>query len=125
MEVFSQVDGITIHVILIRLATNKGRKMLDKKTKKIIEDIYTLGGTELSLIIDAVKLRRNQLHTFDAQALRVGDRVTFTGRHSRIETGTVEKIKIKYVLIKTDRGQRWNVPGSHLTVITDKEAVDA
>ena len=99
--------------------------MLDKKTKKIIEDIYTLGGTELSLIIDAVKLRRNQLHTFDAQALRVGDRVTFTGRHSRIETGTVEKIKIKYVLINTDRGQRWNVPGSHLTVITDKEAVDA
>lgn len=99
--------------------------MLDKKTKQIIQDIYTLGGTELSLIIDAVKLRRNQLHTFDAQALRVGDRVTFTGRHSRIETGTVEKVKIKYVLIKTDRGQRWNVPGSHLTVITDKEAVDA
>ena len=109
----------------MRLATNKGRKMLDKKTKKIIEDIYTLGGTELSLIIDAVKLRRNQLHTFDAQALRVGDRVTFTGRHSRIETGTVEKIKIKYVLIKTDRRQRWNVPGSHLSLITDKEAVDA
>ena len=53
--------------------------MLDKKTKQIIQDIYTLGGTELSLIIDAVKLRRNQLHTFDAQALRVGDRVTFTG----------------------------------------------
>ena len=44
--------------------------MLDKKTKKIIEDIYTLGGTELSLIIDAVKLRRNQLHTTDAQSLR-------------------------------------------------------
>ena len=54
--------------------------MLDKKTKKIIEDIYTLGGTELSLIIDAVKLRRNQLHTTDAQSLRPGDRVSFTGR---------------------------------------------
>ena len=95
------------------------------KLNKMLEDIYTLNSDELNSVIDAVKLRRNQLHTFDAQALRVGDRVTFTGRHSRIETGTVEKIKIKYVLIKTDRGQRWNVPGSHLSLITDKEAVDA
>jgi len=31
--------------------------------------------------------------------------------------------KIKYVLVETDRGQRWNVPGSHLTQI--KEAVNA
>jgi len=27
--------------------------------------------------------------------------------------------------VKTDRGQRWNVPGSHLTLIKSKEAVDA
>ena len=39
------------------------------------------------------------------------------------EKGTVEKIKIKYVLVRTDRDQRWNVPGSHLTQI--KEAVNA
>jgi len=28
-------------------------------------------------------------------------------------------------LVKTDAGQRWNVPGSHLTLINTKEAVDA
>ena len=33
----------------------------------------------------------------------------------------VEKVKIKYVLVRTDSGTRWNVPGSHLT----KEAVNA
>ena len=39
---------------------------------------------------------------------------------------TVEKIKIKYVLVKTvETGQRWNVPGSHLTLIKSKEAVKA
>ena len=92
-----------------------------KKTKKLIEEIYTLGGTELSLIVDAVKLRRNQLHTTDAHSLRIGERVSFQGRHGRTEKGVVEKIKIKYVLVRTDSGTRWNVPGSHLT----KEKVNA
>jgi starvation-inducible outer membrane lipoprotein len=55
--------------------------------------------------------------------LKFRDRVSFQGRHGRTETGTVEKVKIKYVLVRTDAGQRWNVPGSHLTLI--KEAVDA
>jgi hypothetical protein len=49
--------------------------------------------------------------------------VSFQGRGGITEKGTVEKIKIKYVLVRTDRGQRWNVPGSHLTQI--KEAVNA
>jgi len=55
--------------------------------------------------------------------LKFRDRVSFQGRHGRTEVGTVEKVKIKYVLVRTDAGQRWNVPGSHLTLI--KEAVDA
>jgi starvation-inducible outer membrane lipoprotein len=55
--------------------------------------------------------------------LRIGQRVSFQGRRGITEKGTVRKIKIKYVLVETDRGQRWNVPGSHLTQI--KEAVNA
>ena len=35
----------------------------------------------------------------------------------------MEKVKIKYILVRTTTGQRWNVPGSHLTLI--KEKVDA
>ena len=93
------------------------------KLNKMIQDIYVLNNDELNKVVDAVKLRRNQLHTADAHSLRVGDRVSFQGRRGITEKGTVEKIKIKYVLVRTDRGQRWNVPGSHLTQI--KEAVNA
>jgi hypothetical protein len=94
---------------------------VNKKLQKIISDIYEMNGTDLSAIVDAVKLRRNQLHTSDAHQFRVGDRVSFAGRHGSTLKGVVEKIKIKYVLVRTDMGQRWNVPGSHLT----KEAVNA
>ena len=96
---------------------------MNKKVEKIIEGIYTLNNEELNSVVDAFKLRRNQLHYQDAQSFRVGDRVSFKGRHNAIEKGTIEKVKIKYILVRTDRGQRWNVPGSHLTLI--KEAVDA
>ncbi len=96
---------------------------MNKKLKTIISDIYTMEGTDLSVIIDAVKLRRNQIHTEQAHSLRIGQRVSFDGRHGITEKGVVERIKIKYVLVRTDRGQRWNVPGAHLTII--KEAVDA
>ena len=88
------------------------------KLNKMIQDIYVLNNDELNL-------RRNQLHFTDAHNLKFNDRVSFQGRHGVTETGTVEKVKIKYVLVRTDRGQRWNVPGSHLTLIKSKEAIDA
>ena len=89
----------------------------------IHDAIFKMTNDELSSIVESVKLRRNQLHTADAHSLRVGGRVSFQGRRGITEKGTVEKIKIKYVLVRTDRDQRWNVPGSHLTQI--KEAVNA
>ena len=93
------------------------------KLNKMIQDIYVLNNDELNKVVEAVKLRRNQLHFTDAHNLKFNDRVSFQGRHGRTETGTVEKVKIKYVLVRTDAGQRWNVPGSHLTQI--KEAINA
>ena len=96
---------------------------MNKTLQKTISDIYKMNGTDLSAVVDAVKLRRNQLHTTDAHSLKIGERVSFDGRHGSTLKGVVEKIKIKYVLVRTDRGQRWNVPGAHLTVL--KEAVDA
>ena len=97
---------------------------MNKKLKTIIEDIFKMESTDLNAVVDAIKMRRNQLHTSDAHQFRVGDRVSFAGRHGSILKGVVEKVKIKYVLVRTDSGQRWNVPGSHLTMET-KEAVDA
>ena len=95
------------------------------KLNKMIQDIYVLNNDELNKVVEAVKLRRNQLHFTDAHNLKFRDRVSFQGRHGVTETGTVEKVKTKYVLVRTDRGQRWNVPGSHLTLIKSKEAVNA
>ena len=91
------------------------------KLNKMIQDIYVLNNDELNKVVEAVKLRRNQLHFTDAHNLKFNDRVSFQGGHGIAETGTVEKVKIKYVLVRTDRGQRWNVPGSHLTLIKSKE----
>ena len=93
------------------------------KLNKLIQDVGVLNNDELNKVVEAVKLRRNQLHFKNAHSLRIGQRVSFQGRRGITEKGTVEKIKIKYVLVRTDRGQRWNVPGSHLTQI--KEAVNA
>ena len=98
---------------------------MNKTLQKTISDIYKMNGTDLSAVVDAVKLRRNQLHTADAHKFRFGDRVSFQGRHGSVLKGTVERVKIKYILVRTDAGQRWNVPGSHLTLIQSKEAVDA
>ena len=89
----------------------------------IHNDILKMNSGELESIIETVKMRRNQLHFASAHSLRIGQRVSFQGRHGITEKGTVRKIKIKNVLVETDRGQRWNVPGSHLTQI--REAVNA
>ena len=94
---------------------------MNKKLQKILEDIYKMDSAEIQSIVDAVKLRRNQLHLQDAQSFRVGDTVFFRGRRNTLCEAKVEKIKIKNVLVRTLDGTRWNVPGSHLS----KEAVNA
>ena len=96
---------------------------MNNKVQKIIQDIYSLDSTGIDSIVEAIKMRRNQLHFSDAQSFNVGDRVSFNGRRGAIEKGTVEKIKIKFILVRTTSGIRWNVPGSHLTKIG--EVVDA
>ena len=94
---------------------------MNKTLQKTISDIYKMNGTDLSAVVDAIKMRRNQLHFADAQLFKVGDRVSFAGRHGSTLKGVVEKVKIKYILVRTDGGTRWNVPGSHL----NKEKVNA
>ena len=87
---------------------------MNKKLQKILEDIYKMDSADIQSIVDAVKLRRNQLHLQDAQSFRVGDTVFFRGRRNTLCEAKVEKIKIKNVLVRTLDGTRWNVPGSHL-----------
>ena len=94
---------------------------MNKKLQKILEDIYKMDSADIQSIVDAVKLRRNQLHLQDAQSFRVGDTVFFRGRRNTLCEAKVEKVKVKFVLVRTLDGTRWNVPGSHLST----EAVNA
>lgn len=82
--------------------------------EKLIDTIYKLNNEDLNTVIDAIKLRRNQIHTQQAQTFKVGDTVSFKGRYGRTETGTVTKVKIKNVVVDTG-SVRWNVPGNLLT----------
>ena len=94
---------------------------MNNKLQKILEDIYKMNGADIQSVVDAVKMRRNQLHFSDAQSFRVGDTVFFRGRRNTLCEAKVEKVKIKNVLVRTLDGTRWNVPGSHLST----EAVNA
>ena len=72
---------------------------------------------ELDSVIEAIKQRRNWLASQSARQFNPGDRVSFEGKGGFPLTGTIEKIKIKYVLVHADNGQRWNVPGNRLTSV--------
>ena len=69
---------------------------------------------QLSSIIDAVKYARSQLIKTKLRSFSVGDRVRFTSsKNGMTYVGEVEKVKLKFVLIKTSTS-RWNVPANML-----------
>jgi small-conductance mechanosensitive channel len=70
--------------------------------------------TELSSIIDAVKWARASLSKSVKNQLSIGDQVQFTSsKNGMTYTGSVSKIAIKYVTVKTTMGL-WKVPASML-----------
>lgn len=74
----------------------------------IISGIYT--NDDLNAIADAIKFARGQLARQNARSFWAGDSVKFTSNRNGVTyTGTVEKIKLKYALVRTNN-QRFNVP---------------
>jgi len=72
--------------------------------------------TELTSIIDAVKYARAQLTQKTKRSLVPGDTVKFTSnRNGMTYSGTVDKVKIKYILVRTNSGL-FNVPANMLEV---------
>ena len=73
--------------------------------------------TELASMIDAVKFARASLQKQVKQGLSVGDTVSFTSSKTGMTvTGTVTKIAIKYVTVRTAQGL-WKVPANMLSVV--------
>jgi hypothetical protein len=76
---------------------------------------------ELTSIIDAVKFARARLMEKNKRSLRLGDTVEFTSsKTGRVMQGTVEKIAIKFVTVKTNMGL-WRVPANMLTPVLEAE----
>jgi hypothetical protein len=74
--------------------------------------------TELGSIIDAVKFARSGLQKQNIRSLSLGSSVRWISpKNPRGEQGTVEKIALKYVTVKTATGMRWKVPANMLTVV--------
>lgn len=74
----------------------------------------TFTNSELSSIIDAVKFARSRLAQTTKVGLSVGDTVQFTSNKTgQTVQGTVTKIAIKYVTVRTQQGL-WRVPANML-----------
>lgn len=70
----------------------------------------TFTNDDLNTIVDAVKFARSQLAKQKARTFWAGDSVKFTSNRNGVTyTGTVEKIKLKYALVRTGTS-RFNVP---------------
>lgn len=73
---------------------------------------------ELTSMIDAVKFARSCLQKQVKRNLTVGTTVRWTStKNPSGVQGTVEKIAIKYVTVKTASGYRWRVPANMLEVV--------
>ena len=73
-----------------------------------------LSNVELNSIVDAVKYARAQLTKQNKRTFQLGDTVKFTSdRNGMTYTGTVRKVKIKFVLVSTNAGV-YNVPANML-----------
>ncbi len=81
----------------------------------IISGIFN--NSDLNSIADALKYARAQLTKQNRRALMPGDTVRFTSNRNGVTyTGDVEKIKLKYVLVRTNGGL-FNVPANMLEAV--------
>ncbi len=76
----------------------------------------TFTNTELTSIIDAVKFARSRLAQTTKVSLRTGDTVQFTNKTGQTVQGTLNKIAIKYITVRTAQGL-WRVPANMLEAV--------
>ena len=95
---------------------------MNKRIQKATEAIMNLTDNyELNEVISAIKLKQNYLASEARRKFVAGDRVEFTSRNGVKYTGTVDKIKQKYILVvvKGNSGypMRYNVPATMLSKV--------
>ena len=86
--------------------------MIDDELDSIIKLIQLATHKQLGVIIGQVKIQREILNKRKITQFHVDDEVEFEN-NGRIVKGTIIKVKIKRVSVKTDEG-RWDVPATML-----------
>ena len=82
----------------------------------IIQGSFT--NAQLNSIADAVRFARSQITRHNTGSFVVGTRVKFHNRKTGVTyTGTVNKVKLKNILVDTDVGVRYNVPAAMLETV--------
>ena len=82
----------------------------------IIQGSFT--NDQLNSIADAVRFARSQITRRNTGSFVVGTRVKFYNRKTGVTyTGTVNKVKLKNILVDTDVGVRYNVPAAMLETV--------
>jgi hypothetical protein len=93
--------------------------MMKTPLMNILNEILTMDSSDINKIVEAVKMRRDLLHFQNTKSFKSGDRVQFTSsRTGKVLTGKVDRVKIKYVVVDCDNGERWNIPGGMLKLIS-------
>jgi hypothetical protein len=77
---------------------------------------------DISKFVEAVKFARAQLVRNNIWSFGVGDAVTFNSSKLGFVAGTVEKVAIKYVTVRTPRGL-YKVPANMLKASKEVAAV--
>jgi hypothetical protein len=77
---------------------------------------------DISKFVEAVKFARAQLTRNNIWSFSVGDRVCFNSSKLGFVAGTVEKVAIKYVTVRTPRGL-YKVPANMLKASKEVAAV--
>lgn len=73
--------------------------------------------TELTSILSAVQFAKAQLRKDKIRTIKVGDSVKFTStKHGTVITGTVAKVAIKFVTVRSNQGL-WRVPANMLEAV--------
>jgi len=73
--------------------------------------------TELGSMIDAIKFARASLQKSVKRSLKIGQAVRFHSTKRGVDmTGSVEKIAIKYITVRTAQGL-WRVPANMLEAV--------
>jgi|TARA_B100001093_G_C26466654_1_gene858768 hypothetical protein len=91
---------------------------------KASELIYQMDGDQLQQIVEAIQLKRQFLAKQAIRNFIVGDMVQFTSKRTGGKiNATVEKVNKKYVIVSTHiGGEKWRVPATMLTKLSDIKA---